>query len=103
MASTGAVGGGYRGATRRVAGRRKGREKAAHPYFTDARICAIVSAIRERYPDCDFVSWDLPVSERCPVCGSPMVFKRGAKGARFHVCTNETCRHRVELEGEADE
>ncbi|MBE5807345.1 MAG: type I DNA topoisomerase [Clostridiales bacterium] len=57
----------------------------------------------EHYPDCDFVSWDLPVSERCPVCGSPMVFKRGAKGARFHVCTNETCRHRVELEGEADE
>ena len=51
----------------------------------------------EHYPECDFVSWDMPVREKCPVCGSMMVLKRGRKGAMAHVCTNETCRHRVEL------
>ena len=24
----------------------------------------------ERYPECDFVSWDRPVNDKCPVCGS---------------------------------
>jgi len=52
----------------------------------------------ERYPECDFVSWDLPVKESCPVCGGRMVFKRGAKDTFYHVCVNETCRHRVQIE-----
>ncbi len=59
----------------------------------------------EHYPECDFVSWDMPVRQKCPVCGSMMVLKRGRKGAMAHVCTNETCRHRVELtpqEGDED-
>ena len=58
----------------------------------------------EHYPDCDFVSWDMPVREKCPLCGSMMVMKRGRKGAAAHVCTNETCRHRVEIApGEGEE
>ena len=57
----------------------------------------------ERYPECDFVSWDRPVNEKCPVCGSRMVYKRGPKDTHFHVCTNETCRHRVEVEAQNDE
>ena len=52
----------------------------------------------EHYPECDFVSWDLPVNEKCPLCGSYMVLKRGAKDTLFHVCSNESCRHRVEVE-----
>lgn len=52
----------------------------------------------ERYPECDFVSWDLPVRDQCPLCGGRMVLKRGAKDTRFHVCINETCRHRVQVE-----
>ena len=52
----------------------------------------------ERYPECEFVSWDRPVNEKCPVCGSRMVYKRGAKDTHYHVCTNETCRHRAEVE-----
>ena len=52
----------------------------------------------ERYPECDFVSWDRPVNEKCPVCGSMMVLKRGAKDTFYHLCTNETCRHRVQVE-----
>ncbi len=52
----------------------------------------------EKYPECDFVSWDRPVKEKCPVCGSYMVLKRGGRDALFHVCANETCRHRVQVE-----
>ena len=52
----------------------------------------------ERYPECDFVSWDRPVKEKCPVCGGRMVQKRGAKDTLYHVCVNETCRHRVQVE-----
>jgi predicted RNA-binding protein with TRAM domain len=54
----------------------------------------------ERYPECEFVSWDLPVKDKCPVCGGRMVYKRGAKDTAFHVCVNETCRHRVQIENE---
>ena len=57
----------------------------------------------ERYPECDFVSWDRPVNDKCPVCGSRMVYKRGPKNTHYHVCVNESCRHRVEVEAENDE
>ncbi|NLD51826.1 MAG: hypothetical protein GX650_02920, partial [Clostridiales bacterium] len=46
----------------------------------------------EKYPDCDFVSWERPVSKRCPSCGSLMVIKPRKTGAML-LCTNETCRH----------
>ena len=31
----------------------------------------------EGYPDCDFVSWDQPVLDKCEVCGGDMVLKFG--------------------------
>ena len=46
----------------------------------------------ESYPECDFVSWDKPVSEKCPKCGSYMVEKRNGKGEILHLCSNENCR-----------
>ncbi|MFD2670115.1 type I DNA topoisomerase [Marinicrinis sediminis] len=33
----------------------------------------------DRYPECDFVSWDKPVDKPCPDCGSLMVEKRTKK------------------------
>ena len=56
----------------------------------------------EKYPDCDFVSWDRPVKEKCPVCGSYMVLKRGGKDTLYHVCANETCRHKVKVEAQEE-
>ncbi len=51
----------------------------------------------ERYPECDFVSWDKPVADRCPKCGTWMIEKRGRHGECWHVCTNQTCQNRVEV------
>ena len=51
----------------------------------------------ENYPECDFVSWEMPVNERCEKCGSYMTLKRSRKGETWHLCSNETCRHRVEV------
>ncbi len=42
----------------------------------------------ENNPDCDFMSWQRPSKERCPVCGSYMV----EKGSKL-VCASETCGH----------
>ena len=60
----------------------------------------------EGYPECDFVSWDKPVSESCPNCGSYMIEKRSSKGEKIHLCSNESCRYKVlvqEGEKESDE
>jgi len=51
----------------------------------------------EHYPECDFVSWEMPVNEKCEKCGSFMTLKRSRKGETWHLCSNETCRHRVEV------
>ncbi len=46
----------------------------------------------EKYPACNFVSWDKPVKERCEKCGSLMVQKMGQNGS-YVVCTNKECGH----------
>jgi DNA topoisomerase-1 len=43
------------------------------------------------YPECDFVSWELPAPEPCPQCGGMMVTK-GSKQGKHYVCTNPECR-----------
>ncbi|MBR6786325.1 MAG: type I DNA topoisomerase [Clostridia bacterium] len=54
----------------------------------------------EHYPECDFVSWEMPVDERCPKCGTYMTLKRNRKGEEWHLCANETCRYRTEAKTE---
>jgi DNA topoisomerase-1 len=49
----------------------------------------------ERYPECDFISWDMPVADKCEICGSYMTRKADRKGSVYHICANETCRHKV--------
>ena len=51
----------------------------------------------ENYPECNFVSWEMPVNEKCEKCGSYMTLKRSRKGEIWHLCSNEKCRHRVEV------
>ncbi len=56
----------------------------------------------EHYPECDFVSWEMPVKEKCEKCGSYMTLKKTRKGETFHICANETCRHRVQVKTEEE-
>ncbi len=49
-----------------------------------------------RYPDCKFTSWDKPVAEPCPNCGSPILvdkFDKKSGGTTRH-CPNETCKYK---------
>ena len=39
---------------------------------------------------CDFVTWDVPVKDDCPVCGQTM-FKRSGKGFKRPYCINPAC------------
>lgn len=42
------------------------------------------------YPSCGFNSWQEPVQEKCPKCGSMMVIKQ-AKNSKKVSCTNDKC------------
>lgn len=46
----------------------------------------------EKYPECDFVSWDRPASEKCPKCGALMVHKMGQNGG-YTACSDKACGH----------
>lgn len=37
----------------------------------------------DRYPECDFVSWDKPVGRKCPKCGDMLVEKKLKKGTQI--------------------
>ena len=39
---------------------------------------------------CDFITWDVPVKDNCPLCGQTM-FKTAGKGAHKPFCVNEAC------------
>ena len=41
----------------------------------------------DRFPECDFVSWDKPIDRPCPKCDSLLVEKKKKKGTQV-TCTN---------------
>ncbi len=49
----------------------------------------------DRYPDCDFVSWDKPAAQPCPECGALMVEKKGKNDKRTVQCTS--CGHQEKM------
>ena len=48
-----------------------------------------------RYPDCKFTSWEKPVAEPCPECGSPILYDKFDKktGTSNRHCRNENCKY----------
>lgn len=44
----------------------------------------------DRYPECDYVSWDKPVAKPCPDCGGVMVEKRSRGNVLWHCAA---CGH----------
>ncbi len=46
------------------------------------------------YPDCKFMSWDIPTGDKCPECNSALV-----KTARGNVkCSNKECSYKIKAE-----
>lgn len=44
----------------------------------------------EKFPECDFMTWDVPVAENCPECGHTL-FKKSGRGFKKPYCINEKC------------
>ena len=42
------------------------------------------------YPNCDFISWEIPLEEKCPKCNSYMTQKE-IYGRPRKKCSNERC------------
>lgn len=49
----------------------------------------------EGYPDCNFMTWNVPSAEKCPQCGKSL-FTKGGKSGKL-VCENEGCGYEREL------
>ena len=46
----------------------------------------------DKFPKCDYISWDLPLSEKCPKCNSGL-FKKYSRGKETIVCNNKGCTY----------
>jgi DNA topoisomerase-1 len=55
----------------------------------------------EKNPACDFMTWNEPVSEKCPQCGSTL-FKKGGKSGML-LCEKEGCGYTRSLAAEKKE
>lgn len=51
----------------------------------------------DRYPDCEFTSWDKPVGRTCPKSGDYLVEKKIRGGGKQVVCSNEECDYAEEV------
>ncbi|KQL54641.1 DNA topoisomerase I [Heyndrickxia shackletonii] len=49
----------------------------------------------DRYPDCDFISWDKPIERKCPKCDHVLVEKKLKKGIQVQ-CTNCDYKEKAE-------
>ena len=50
----------------------------------------------ERYPECDFTTWDKPVKDPCPKCKGMLVEKTGKNGTKNIYCSNAACENSKE-------
>ena len=47
----------------------------------------------DNFPKCDFVSWNKPIDEKCPKCGSILTETKSGK-KQIIKCSNSTCDYR---------
>jgi DNA topoisomerase I len=50
-----------------------------------------------RYPECDFVAWGKPISEKCPDCGSSYLIEKWLKAGPVAQCPNGECKFKKPL------
>ncbi len=49
------------------------------------------------YPECNFMSWDMPLAEKCPKCGGYLVL---AKDGKTKKCPNKDCGYKSGRSGD---
>lgn len=45
----------------------------------------------DRYPECDFLTYDKPTGKKCPGCSWPLVEKNDRRSGARHLCSNPDC------------
>ncbi|MBU8904262.1 type I DNA topoisomerase [Lactococcus cremoris] len=50
----------------------------------------------DRYPECEFTSWDKPIGRDCPKSGHFLVEKKVRGGGKQVVCSNDECDYQEE-------
>lgn len=45
----------------------------------------------EKYPECDYTTWDKPLNEKCPDCSAMMVEHVERNGSKRKFCSNPEC------------
>ena len=68
--------------------KRTGTSKTSGKQYT-YYCCEFVNH-KDESKKCDFMTWDVPVKDDCPVCGHTM-FKKAGKGFKKPYCINEAC------------
>ena len=46
----------------------------------------------KNYPNCDFMTWDKPITKKCMICGNNMA-EKGNKKNKINYCLNENCAY----------
>ena len=70
--------------------KRTGTSKKTNKQYT--YYCCEHMTARDEEKKCDFMTWDVPVAEDCPMCGQTM-FKKAGKGFKKPFCINEKCEN----------
>ena len=68
--------------------KRTGRSKKTGKQYT-YYCCEHVNS-KDESARCDFMTWDVPVKDDCPVCGHTM-FKKAGRGFKRPFCINPDC------------
>ncbi len=68
--------------------KRTGTSKKTGKQYT--YYCCEHTNSRTGTPTCDFMTWDVPVKDDCPVCGHTL-FKRAGRGFKRPFCINPAC------------
>ena len=68
--------------------KRTGTSKKTNKQYT--YYCCEFLNTKDESRKCDFMTWDVPVKDDCPVCGQTM-FKRAGRGFKKPFCINPAC------------
>ena len=70
--------------------KRSGTSKTSGKQYT--YYCCEFGTSRDEEKKCDFMTWDVPTKDDCPVCGQTM-FKKAGKGFKKPFCINPACEN----------